>query len=310
MDRMLPLPPLTAIRVFEAAARHQSFTRAAAELGMTQAAVSYQIRILEERLGQPLFLRTRGRVVLSEAGRSLSGPVSAALDQLRTAFAAARGEAGGTLAISTVQTFATHWLVPRLGRFRERHPGLAVRLDTQQRLVDFATEEIDLAIRSGTGQWPGLAAHLLLPTNFSPILAPALIERFGPVETPADLLRLPLIGPSDPWWLTWFTAAGIADPGLSTRTDIRLGSQQLEASAALAGQGVAILTPAFFRDDLAAGRLVQPFSLVCDDGHGYWLVYPRERRNVPKIKAFRDWACAEAPPPTAPSGGRAATAGT
>ncbi|WP_293853796.1 LysR substrate-binding domain-containing protein [uncultured Alsobacter sp.] len=288
------LPPLTAVRVFEAAARHQSFTRAAGELGMTQAAVSYQIKVLEERVGQPLFLRAKGRVVLSDAGERLAGPVSRAFDDLRATFATVREEASGTLSISTVQTFATHWLVPRLGSFRAERPNLAVRLDTQPRLVDFAAEDVDVGIRSGTGPWPGLASHLLMRTTFTPMMAPSLIERLGRPDGPADLLRFPLIGVTDPWWLSWFRLAGVPEPTLSAQADVSLGSQQLEASAAMAGQGVAILTPGFFGEDLAAGRLVQPFDIVGDDGHSYWLVYPQARRHVPKIKAFRDWACRQA----------------
>jgi LysR family glycine cleavage system transcriptional activator len=295
---MRPLPPLAAIRAFEAAARHENFTRAAAELGMTQAAVSYQVRVLEERVGQPLFLREKGRVVLSEAGRRLAGPVGAALDRLRDAFAEVQGTTAGALAVSTVQTFATHWLVPRLGRFQELHPKIAVQLDTQPRLVDFESEAVDVAIRSGLGRWPGLASHLVLPMDFTPMASPALLARHGPVRRPADLLDLPIIGATDPWWVTWFAAAGVPDPRLSDRPDIRLGSQQLEGSAAMAGQGVAILTPAFFRDEIAAGRLVRPFDLACSDGHAYWLVYPRSRRNVPKIRAFRDWMLRELGPST------------
>ncbi|MFO1149873.1 MAG: transcriptional regulator GcvA [Alsobacter sp.] len=287
---MSALPPLAAVRVFEAAARHQSFTRAAQELGMTQAAVSYQIKVLEERVGQPLFLRSKGRVTLSDAGERLAEPVREAFGRLRDAFSSVREEASGTLSISTVQTFATHWLVPRLGSFRQERPHLAVRLETQSRLVDFASEDIDVAIRSGLGDWPGLSAHLLMRTTFTPMLAPSLMDRLGRPESPAELARFPLIGVTDPWWRSWFRLAGVPDPALAGQADVRLGSQQLEASAALAGQGVAILTPAFFREDLATGRLVQPFDLEGDDGHSYWLVYPEARRLVPKIQAFRDWA--------------------
>lgn len=300
---MSSLPPLAAIRVFEAAARHESFTRAAAELGMTQAAVSYQIKVLEERTGEPLFLRGNGRVVLSEAGKRLSGPVGAAFEALRNAFATAREEASGSLTISTVQTFATHWLVPRLGSFRQQQPNLTVSLETQPRLVDFAREEVDVAFRSGRGPWPGLASHLMMPITFTPMLAPALIERLGIPLVPADLLRFPLIGVSDPWWATWFRNAGMADIDISGRSDVRLGSQQLEASAAMAGQGIAMLSPAFFHEELASGRLVQPFPLACEDGHAYWLVYPEGRRNVAKVRAFRDWACREAALSTAMSTG-------
>lgn len=294
MDRMSQLPPLTAVKVFEAAARHGSFTRAAEELGMTQASVSYQIKVLEERVGTPLFLRQARRVVLSEAGERLAGPVREAMDLLRTAFAASQDSAGGVLAVSSVQTFATNWLVPRLGSFNEAQPGIALRLEMDSRFVDFSREAVDVGIRSGKGGWPGLAAHLLMRGRFTPMLSPALLQRLGPVASPADLLRLPIIGPADPWWLVWFAAAGVEAHGLTAKPDIRLGTQHLEASAAMSGQGVAMLTPEFFPAELASGALVQPFDLVCEDGHSYWLVYPETRRNVPKIRAFRDWICREA----------------
>lgn len=261
---------------------------------MTQTAVSYQIKVLEERMGQPLFLRTRGRVVLSEAGERLAAPVREAFDQLRQAFAAVRDEAGGTLSISTVPIFATHWLVPRLGSFREQRPQLAVKVDVQPRVIDFSAEDIDVAIRSGGGNWPGLVAHRLMKAKFTPMLAPSLIARLGPLSDPADLLRFPLIGAKDPWWTSWFRLAGVPDPVLSGQADVDLGTQQLEGSAAISGQGVAILTPSFFAEDLAAGRLVQPFDLVGDEGHCYWLVYPHGRRHVPKIRAFKEWACRQA----------------
>ena len=261
---------------------------------MTQASVSYQVKVLEERVGTPLFLRQSRRVVLSEAGERLSGPVREAMELLRSAFAATQDSAGGVLAISSVQTFATNWLVPRLGSFQELMPGIAVRMELQSNMVDFTREPVDVGIRSGMGQWPGLATHLLLKGRFTPMLAPALLQRMGPIAGPADLLRFPIIGPTDPWWSYWFTQAGVELHGLAAKPDIRLGTQHLEASAAISGQGVAMLTPDFFRAELANGTLVQPFDLVCEDGHSYWLVYPEARRNVPKIRAFREWICSEA----------------
>lgn len=288
----LSLPPILAIRAFEAAARHLSFTKAAEELGMTQAAVSYQIKLLEERVGAPLFLRLPRKVALTREGEGLAPAVMEAFDLLRAAFARARESAEGILCISVVQTFATHWLAPRLGAFQLAHPTLAVRLDVSQRLVDFTREEVDVAIRSGDGKWPGLAAQHLMAADFTPMLSPALAAREGGLARPADLLRLPLLDARDPWWAQWFAAAGVTAAGLDTRPDLRLGAQHLDASAAMAGQGVALLTPAFFRDELLTGRLVQPFDLVCTDGHAYWLVYPEVRRNTPKIRAFRDWVLA------------------
>ncbi len=287
------LPPLAAIRAFEAAARLMSFSKAAAELGMTQSAVSYQIKVLEERVGAPLFLRRPRQVALTDVGQRLAPSATEAFDLLAAAYANARGGGRSTLSISTVQTFAANWLAQRLGSFQIAHPTLAVRLDTSPHFVDFAREDVDLAIRSGRGPWPGLARHFLMPTNFTPMLSPKLAQKIGGVREPADLLRLPIIGPSDPWWIQWLTEAGVSAEGLKNLPDSLMGSQSIEGSVAVSGHGVAMLTPAFFKTELAEGRLVQPFDLVCDNGHGYWLAYPESRRTVPKINAFRAWLLAE-----------------
>lgn len=283
------LPPLAAIRCFEAAARHQSFTRAATELGMTQAAVSYQIKLLEERVG-PLFLRKARGVELTEAGQRLAPAVSASFDGLRAAFEDMRLTLDSVLAVTVVPTFASNWLVPRLGEFQAANPHIAVRLDVSGRVVDFAREDFDAGIRhNSTGRWPGLIAHSLLAVEFTPMLSPRLLERLGPVERPADLLKLPLIDPDDEWWQTWFAAAGVAAPELNHRPGMRVGAQHLAGSAAIAGQGVAMLMPVFYRDELASGRLIQPFALATRDPIGYCLVYPEARRRSAKIIAFRDW---------------------
>jgi len=293
MDRRpMPLPPLAAIRCFEAAARHQSFTRAAAELGMTQAAVSYQIKLLEDRLA-PLFLRKARGVELTEAGRRLAPAVTAAFDGLRLAFEDFGQRAEGVLAITAVQTFAANWLVPRLGAFQAAHPDIAVKLDVSGRVVDFAREDFDVGIRhNATNRWPGLVAHPLIALEYTPMLSPRLLEKSGPIARPQDLLKLPIVEPSDPWWPAWFAAAGVPAPDFSRYPDIRLGTQHLAGNAAVAGQGVAMLTPAFFRDELASGRLVQPFALICREEGDYCLVYPESRRRSRKIKAFRDWIMA------------------
>lgn len=287
------LPPLAAIRAFEAAARHGSFTKAAGELGMTQAAVSYQIKVLEDRVGAPLFLRRPRQIVLTDVGQRLAPAVADAFELLSTAYAAARTGARGTLVINTLTTFAGNWLARRLGSFQIAHPSLAVRLETSDHIVDFAREEVDIGIRSGDGHWPGLAVHRLFGADFTPMLSPKLLAQSGAIQTPADLLRLPILDPGDPWWTQWFAAAKVPVEGLECRPGASLGVQTYIGSAAVAGQGVAILTPAFFAEELADGRLVRPFDLVCDDGHAYWLVYPEARRNAPKIAAFRDWILAE-----------------
>ncbi|MBT1157995.1 transcriptional regulator GcvA [Aminobacter anthyllidis] len=287
------LPPLAAVRVFEAAARHASFTKAANELGMTQAAVSYQIKLLEERVGAPLFLRKPRQVMLTEAGARLAPAVSAAFNILSEAYAEARAGSGGTLCISTVLTFASNWLARHIGSFQLRHPAIAVRLDTSSHMVDFSREAVDIGIRSGDGNWPGLAKHLLFRAQYAPMLSPRLAESVGGIKEPADLLKLRILDPSDVWWKRWFELAGVPTDSLEGRPDTSMGSQAYEANAAMAGQGVAILTQKFFTSELAEGRLIQPFDLLGDDGHAYWLVYPEARRNLPKIRAFRDWILPE-----------------
>ena len=291
---MRRLPPLTAAKVFDAAARHENFTRAAAELGMTQAAVSYQIRLLEERLGVPLFLRAKRRVTLSEAGRRAAPLVARAFDTLAEAFGTVVAEDEGVLAISTSQTFASNWIAPRLGRFQVARPELAVRLQTDNRIVDFAREEIGVAIRStsGRGEWPGLRAHFLFRLHSTPLCAPEIRDRYR-LERPEDLLAAPRLSPEDEWWASWFRAAGIAAPGERRGSGIRFDAQAMEGQAVLAGAGVGMLTPLFWRPELASGRLIQPFPLISFEGPGYWLVYPDHRRSQAKIRAFREWILAE-----------------
>jgi LysR family glycine cleavage system transcriptional activator len=290
----LPLPPLAAIRVFEAVARRMSFTRAAEELGMTQAAASYQIRLLEERLGAPLFLRRPRELVLTEAGERLAPRTTEAFDLLRETFARFADPDVETLTVNTMHTFAAQWLAPRLGAIQLRHPTMAVRLETTNRIVDFAREEVDVVVRAGMGKWPGLAASKLLDVRFTPMLSPRLAATIGGVRKHADILKLPLIDAGDPWWTSWLTAHGLPIEILSSQLSLAMSSQAIDASAAMAGLGVALLTPAYYRQELADGRLIQPFDEVMEEPSAYWLAYPESRRNVPKIKAFRDWIVAEA----------------
>lgn len=281
--------PLNALRVFEAVARLGSFTRAGEEIGMTQTAVSYQIKLLEENIGEPLFLRRPRQISLTETGQRLLPKVAEAFGILQEAMASVREAAEETLIIHSTPTFASQWLARNLGSFQILHPTIAVRLKTSDQLIDFNREIADVAIRSGRGKWQGLAVSRLIKVDFTPMLSPRLAEEMGGIHVPEDLLKLRIIDAGDPWWATWFNAAGVPNPGLESRPRSRLGAQSFEASAAIAGQGVAILTPEFYRDDLASGRLLQPFPLICDDGHDYWLAYPESRRNIPKIRAFRNW---------------------
>src|SRR3954467_13059444 len=289
---MAPLPPLSAVRVFESAARHQNFTQAAAELGMTQAAVSYQIRLLEERLGPPPCARVKGRVSLTEAGRRIAPLVANAFETLDDAFSGLVAEDQALLSLSAAQTLATTWLAPRLGRFQVRHPSLAVRLSTDNRLVDFSTGEFHAAIRVGRGDWPGLKCHFLFRMAFSPICTPDF-ARAHDLSRPEQLLEIPRLSPRDDWWADWLGDLGITAPGATPDPGLVLDNQVMEANAAFAGAGIALMTPFFWRDELAAGRLVQPFAHVHVTQRSHWLVYPEGRRNQPKIAAFRDWILAE-----------------
>lgn len=283
------LPPMAAIRVFEEAARSKNFTVAAEKLGMTQAAVSYQIKVLEDRVGAQLFVRQARGVELSEIGRKFAGTATEALNLLADAYADARGLSQDTLSISVIPTFGTNFLAQHLGKFQLDNPKIAVRVEISEGLTDFNSDEFDLAIRGGKGEWPDLRSHILIPTQFTPMLSKELSDSIGGVREPADLLKLPILSHSDPWWQLWFNAAGLENQSLDNRPNRQFGPQILEANAAIAGQGVAMLTPAFFKAELARGQLVQPFDLLGDDGTGYWLVFPESNRLSPKIRKFRSW---------------------
>ena len=228
---MQRLPPLSAVRVFEAAARRQNFTQAAAELGMTQAAVSYQIRLLEERLGVALFARVKGRVSLTDAGRRIAPLVASAFETLEDAFSGLVAEDQGVLSISTAQTIAAAWLAPRLGAFQVAHPDLAVRLGSDNRLVDFSTGEFHAAIRIGRGGWSGLRRHFLFRLHVTPICT-AEFRAGHRLERPEQLLEVPLLSPEDHWWRSWLTEAGVDNvPDELPPGGLRLDNQVMEANA-------------------------------------------------------------------------------
>ncbi|WP_307725992.1 LysR substrate-binding domain-containing protein [Novosphingobium sediminis] len=283
---------MSAVRVFEAAARLENFSRAAEELGMTQAAVSYQVRQLEDRVGRPLFIRDKGRVRLSEAGRRLAPAISAALADIAAAFADLGADDTGILAISTIPSFGGTWLSSRIGRFQVAMPDLALRLATTGRITDFARDGIDVAIRSGQGPWPGLHAEFLMRYHVTPVCSPGFISAHG-IREPADLLRAERLAPEDPWWAGWFAAAGVPAPPVPPRAGIALDSQLEEARLAGSGFGAALMTPIFWRDELAAGTLVQPFPQVYLTPASLWLVRPEGRHSVRKIERFREWLVAE-----------------
>jgi LysR family transcriptional regulator, glycine cleavage system transcriptional activator len=296
---MRRLPPLAAIRAFEAAARHESFTAAAAELGLTQAAVSYQVKALEERLGTPLFLRERGRARLTPLGLRLLPTLSQAFDSIEAAFASHREEDETLLTVTTTHTFANTWLAWRLGAFQMEHPDLAVRMTTSNELCDLRAGDADIAIRAGTGGWEGLEHHRLFESSFTPMASPQCLaeaeRKLGRKLEPADLPDQNRIGPSDDWWQQWFADNGVpADESVFRKAGIRLDNQANEGHAAMGGQGFALLTPLLWKGDVAAGRLAVPFpDRVSNRGWAYWLLYPSDRRLTPKVKRFKEWMLAE-----------------
>lgn len=292
MADILARLPLSAIRVFEAAARLKSFTRAAEELGVTQAAVSWQVKALEQQLDQPLFNRLPREVTLTPPGERLSRVATEALSLLRSAVSDLVETEEGVLSITTVQSLGGQWLAPRLGGFQIAHPRLAVRLEASSRVIDIAREGVDLALRGGQGQWSGMTAHFLIPAVQTPLCTPQFLARVGGVEWPDDLMDLPRIGVAREW-AEWFQAAGVS---ASDRAAPRLASdaQALEVASALAHHGVALGSPIFFARELAEKRLIQPFETVARYTGGYWLAYPSDRARVRKIAAFRDWVLAQA----------------
>lgn len=283
------LPPINAIRVFETAARLGNFTRTGEALGMTQAAVSYQIRILEDRLGFSLFERKARHVELTPRGRRLAEGTSEAFRLLERTFQDVREARDSVLTISALPTFCSNWLVPRIGSFQMAHPDLAVRIDTSDEIKDIKAGEADLALRSGYGNWEGLEARHLFEDKTAPLLPSAAVQRFGPFEKPEDLLKLRLFGPLH-WWQAWMEEQGVDPARLPARTALELETQTMEISAAIAsGDAACMVTPIYFAEQIASGALVQPYEHESPHTHSHYLVFDPARAREPKIKAFIEW---------------------
>ena len=284
------LPPLNGLRAFEAAARHLSFTRAAAELNVTQAAISHQIRMLEERLAVKLFVRRNRTVLLSEAGQAYLPALRDAFDMIDQATdRLLRRDETEPLVISSTASFATKWLVPRLAGFQALHPEIEVQLSTSFELVDFQRDAVDAAIRWGLGKWPGLSVERLFGQDLFPVCAPSLVKGRTGLKQPADLARATLLHTTtarDDWRL-WLTAAGVkgVDPARGPVLDQLFTALQ----AAIDGVGVALGHTQMVERDIAAGRLVQPFDLTLPIEAAYYFVVPPSALKRRKVKAFHDW---------------------
>jgi LysR family glycine cleavage system transcriptional activator len=282
------LPPLNALPSFEAAARHLSFSRAADELRVTHGAVSRAIRNLEEHLGVQLMTRATRSVRLTPIGASYAAEVRDVLERLAAATSAATGQSSGIVSVSTIDSFAARWLMPRLSRFRRARDDIDVRVAMSERLTDFVSDGIDIAIRCGGGQYPGLSSELLMKEDHFPVCSPKLLEGPYPLRTPADLAHHTIL--HDVFtvdWAIWLHSAGIdnVDPH---RGPTFLSSDHA-IQAAVRGEGVVLGRSALVADDLAASRLVRPFELSLPAGFAYYVVYPPRALKRPNVKAFRDW---------------------
>ena len=293
MAQSLPSP--IALRSFEAGARHLSFTRAARELNVTQAAISHQVKALETDLGVRLFHRLTRRLALTDGGGALYAVVGDAFERIAaTADRLRVPGSGGTLTVSLGPYIAAAWLSPRIGRFWRRHPNIELHLHHTIEPVDFRNSAIDLAIDwGGGGDWPGLSAELLLRVRATPVCSPALLDGPHPLCTPRDLAHQTLLHEAGhQGWSLWLAAAGVGD--VDSRAGPVIDDHNVLLHAAMDGQGVALGEASFVADDVAAGRLARPFALAVDIDAAYYIVYPPAALERPRVRAFRDWLLEEA----------------
>ncbi len=299
MDTRRRLPPLNALRAFEAAARHLNFSRAADELSVTPGAVSQQIQNLEDYIGGPLFKRTPRGLLLTDTAQTALPALRDAFDNLAEAAALLTAQVEGRrLTITAAPSFAAKWLVPRLGRFEEKYPQVDVWLSADMDLVDFGTGEVDVAIRYGAGPYPGLESVRLMRETVMPVMSPELMAS-NPVNAPRDLAGHVLLhdGSPDadescPDWLMWLAARGVKS--IDATRGPRFNQSSLVIEAAVGGRGVALAKRALAQDDLDAGRLVAPMRDATMVDFTYSVVHPKAKGRLPQVKAFIGWLTAEA----------------
>ena len=288
------LPPLKALRAFESAARHLSFTAAAKELFVTQAAISHQVKGLEAYLGLDLFRRLNRGLMLTDEGQAYLPPVRRAFDLINEATSKLTDrEESGTLSVTVLPSFGARWLVARLGRFRMAHPDIDVRVSATADLVDLSRENFDVGIRYGSGQYPGLRTSRLLTEDIVPVCSPQLVNGNTPLREPKDLLHHTLLHQeSHGDWRTWLLAAGVQG-GDPARGPVYTEASML-VQAAAAGQGVALARGVLAADALIAGRLIQPFELRLPTEYAYYIVSPESKADRLKIVSFTEWLLKEA----------------
>lgn len=283
------LPPLTTLRSFEASARLLSFSKAADELHVTHGAVSRAVRHLEDHVGVKLFKRSVRAVNLTPTGAAYAASVRDVLRRLAAATAVIMDQQSmGVLNISTLDSFAAKWLIPRLFRFRQAHGDIEVRLATSAKLADFVNDGIDIAIRYGSGRYPGVKAELLMREEVFPVCSPMLVKGPPPLKSAADLKHHTLIHDAfEIDWATWLKTAGVE--GVDPYRGPRFESSDHAVQAAIQGEGVVLGRSALVADDLKAGRLVKPFSVSLPADLAYYVAYPAQTSQRPKVQAFRDW---------------------
>jgi len=287
------LPSLNAVKAFEAAARSKSFTRAAEELFVTPGAVSQQVKALETELGLKLFNRERQRLVITEAGREYLAVVRDALDQIALGTERlTQRQRSGVLTVSVSPDFAAKWLVGRLGRFAESHPEIDLRVAASDQRVDFAREDVDLAVRHGDGRWPELEVGRLSAEQLFPVCSPKLIRGRKRVMSASDLLKFPLLRLDD-WtnWGRWFEAAGVTTQAMPGPA---LNRASMLIDAAIDGQGIALARTTLAALDLIHRRLIRPVDVSLRMPNTYWIVSPKASARITKIATFRQWLLAEA----------------
>ena len=284
------LPPLSALRPFEAAARLESFSRAAEELHLTHGAVSHQVRALEEHLGTSLFARQGKRVVLTAAGRSFAERVRAALDEIGRAADAARTRHENRLSVSVIPSFASRWLMPRLIGFMEEHPAIEVNVNASTALVNFAAEDIDVAIRFGLGPWPPLVCERFLDDEYFPVASPGMSKM---PRAPTDLLKpgVRIIREDRDYWPVWFKAAGVPFEDRIRGPLFNDSTYSLQAAAR--GEGIALARRSIVGEDLERGVLKRLFAVSVPSRERYWFVAPKESAESPNVKAFTAWVKAQ-----------------
>ena len=288
------LPSLNALKAFEATARQESFTKAASELCVTQGAVSQQVKGLEGELGVRLFRRERQRLVITDAGRNYLEVVRDAFDRLAMGTERLlQREKSGTLTITTSPNFAAKWLVLRLRRFSEAHPGIDLRVSASIQHIDFAREDIDLAIRHGDGQWPGMHVTRLCTEELFPVCSPKLMKGRGVLRMPRDIRHHTLLhanGTGD--WANWLEQVEVN--GIDFKRGIVFNQASMAIDAAVNGQGIALARTALASWDLISGRLVRPFPQALKVPYAFWIVCPKSVADLPKISTFRNWLLKEA----------------